>query len=384
MRLIVGTSLVALAVTSWPSTAARAQEESYLRQREPAPSDAFELKAASGYTQGFGSLAPGRDVNKVAGAGLGVGAELDYRMTREWSLGVEGQYQGYTGVNNSSAWGFNANIGPTYHMAPVYRGDPWVRLGTGYRGVWEKGAAGVPGADISRHGFELVTAKLGYDVRVSQDVAIAPVLGADLTMFVWETASGAATKSMSTAQVATFIYAGLQGRFDFGGTRSDGTVPPPPIEVAVVAPPLPVAPPPPPAAPPPVEETQQVSPSIAVSEDVKNQCALELNQTPKFEFDKADLKAQDEEVLKKIAECFTTGPMKEARLRLVGRADPRGSIEYNDSLGERRAENVGKFLKEGGVDATRIKSESRGKRDARGTDEDTWSKDRRVDIMEGH
>jgi hypothetical protein len=83
----------ALAITSVLCTAARAQERgesSYLAQHLRAPSDALELKVGVGYTQGFGDLAPARGIDSVAGAGVGVSAEIDYRLSRPWSLGVEG------------------------------------------------------------------------------------------------------------------------------------------------------------------------------------------------------------------------------------------------------------------------------------------------------
>lgn len=62
-----------------------------------------------------------------------------------------------------------------------------------------------------RHGFELASAKVGYDVRLTEDFAFAPIVGADLNLFLWE--GPAATGS---AEGATFVYAGVQGRFDFG------------------------------------------------------------------------------------------------------------------------------------------------------------------------
>jgi outer membrane protein OmpA-like peptidoglycan-associated protein len=379
MRHIIAVSVGALALTSALCTTARAQENEYLQEREKAPSDALELKATSGYTQGFGGVAPGRGVDRVAGAGIGVGGDVDYRIDREWSVGAEGQYQEFVAADNTSARGTNANIGATYHFNPVFRGDPWARLGTGYRWLWENGPGGAQGVNTMRHGFEPLAAKVGYDVRVSPDVALAPVVGADLNVFAWEVNSSSTWSTMSTPQVATFVYAGLQGRFDIGGTRSDGRVVAQRAPVGVTAP-QPQAP----VAPAPVEETQPVSPNIAVSEDIMRECALHLEKAPKFEFDKSDLQAEDMAVLSKIGECFTTGPMKDSTMRLVGRADPRGSLEYNDALGMRRASEVSGFLERAGVEAGRIDKISRGKRDAVGTDEASWAVDRRVDVLQGH
>ena len=376
----------ALVMSFAMSATAFAQEtrESYLQQRVRAPSHALELKVGTGYTQGFGTIAPGRGIDNVAGAGLGVGAEIDYRLSRPWSLGVEGQFQEFNNAQNSWARGLAANIGGTYHFEPVLRGDPWVRLGTGYRLLWESDPSGLPRVVVLRHGFDLVTAKVGYDVRVSEDVALGPVLGADLDMFVWEAPSNAPYTAMSNPQVGTFIYAGLQGRFDIGGTRDGAAEPvakrqPAPESKGVTAPQpqTPIAPPPPPMEP--------ASPAIAVSEEVMKACKLNLGaveKAPKFAFDKSDLQAADFAVLDQIGDCFTTGPLKDVKMQLVGRADPRGSHAYNDALGMRRAKEVAAYLERFGLDTSRMDVTSRGKRDALGRDAATWAIDRRVDIVE--
>jgi outer membrane protein OmpA-like peptidoglycan-associated protein len=365
-----------MALASALPTSARAQEmDTYLRERVAAPSDALELRVGTAYTQGFGNIAPGRRLSDAGGPGFGVGAEMDYRLTHAWSVGMEGQYQEFAAEQNSSSRGLTTNIGATYHFDPIMRADPWARLGTGYRLIWENDPRGAPGTNVLRHGFEVLTAKVGYDIRVSEDVALGPVVGADFNMLAWQE-----NNAMSQVQLGTFVYAGLQGRFDVGGER--GGLP----TVAYVPPPVGVTAPQPqaPAPPPPVAQPVQASPNLNVSEDILAACKMSIDsveKAPKFDFDKSDLLPADIEVLKQIAECFTTGPMKDAGLRLVGRADPRGSIEYNDRLGMRRANSVSTHLGELGVGDERIDKISRGKRDARGTDEESWQIDRRVDIM---
>jgi peptidoglycan-associated lipoprotein len=89
----------------------------------------------------------------------------------------------------------------------------------------------------------------------------------------------------------------------------------------------------------------------------------------------------DETVLRQIGECFSTGPLHGRELMLVGRADPRGTVEYNDALGERRASNVASFLTNTGISRDRIEVTSRGKLDAVGRDEAGWAIDRRVDVI---
>jgi outer membrane protein OmpA-like peptidoglycan-associated protein len=377
MRHIIAASVGALSLAVTLCATSYAQEQSYLQQHVAAPSDALELKVGTGYTQGFGSIAPSRSLDNAAGAGLGVSADVDYRLSIPWSIGIEGQYQEFENAQNSSARGLAVNLGGTYHFDPVLRGDPWLRLGAGYRLFWENSPVGQPGVSVLRHGFDLLTAKVGYDVRVSQDVALGPVVGADLNVFAWQDSSNTGNQALSSVQVGTFIYAGLQGRFDVGGTRSDNTARPT-MGVTAPQPETPIAPPPPP------EPVHPVSPSINVSEEILRRCSMEINNVndaPKFDFNKSDLTPQDLAVLQQIADCFATGPMKDDPMRLVGRADPRGTVAYNDRLGMRRADSVASFLEGHGIDAGRVDRVSRGKRDARGRDEATWLIDRRVDIL---
>jgi peptidoglycan-associated lipoprotein len=65
---------------------------------------------------------------------------------------------------------------------------------------------------------------------------------------------------------------------------------------------------------------------------------------------------------------------------LVGRADPRGTTEYNMALSDRRAQSARDYLRRAGVESARLKPVPRGNLDATGTDEASWARDRRVDF----
>jgi peptidoglycan-associated lipoprotein len=67
-------------------------------------------------------------------------------------------------------------------------------------------------------------------------------------------------------------------------------------------------------------------------------------------------------------------------VQLVGRADPRGTEEYNLGLGTRRAANVRDYLQHLGVSAGQLSQTTRGALDATGTNEVGWHDDRRVDL----
>src|SRR5262249_27356297 len=91
------------------------------------------------------------------------------------------------------------------------------------------------------------------------------------------------------------------------------------------------------AKPAPASRDLNVAPAIARACDLAFDDA---DRAPKFDFDRSELLPDDRDVLAKIAACVTTGPLRGRALRLVGRADPRGEVEYNMVLGEHRAGSV--------------------------------------------
>jgi peptidoglycan-associated lipoprotein len=157
-----------------------------------------------------------------------------------------------------------------------------------------------------------------------------------------------------------------------------------------VAAPQPPPPAEPPAAqetkptPPPVQKDQQVSTNVALSGDLVAMCGIKPNAAapnPKFDYNKDELTPDDRDVLNQLATCLTTGALKGKAVSLIGRADPRGTEEYNLGLGSRRASQVGGYLQRLGVQQTQLAVTTRGALDATGTDETGWRQDRRVDVQ---
>jgi peptidoglycan-associated lipoprotein len=123
--------------------------------------------------------------------------------------------------------------------------------------------------------------------------------------------------------------------------------------------------------------------NVNLSEDLIALCKIQFGdaqRAPKFDYDEAALLPEDRDVLEQVAKCVTTGPLKGRRLALVGRADPRGEVEYNMVLGDHRADSVRDYLAKLGVSMGSMEQTSRGELDADGTDEDGWRRDRRVDV----
>ena len=153
-------------------------------------------------------------------------------------------------------------------------------------------------------------------------------------------------------------------------------------------------PPPPPKARPPAPAPTAQAPlpekpgdvptrsNIAIADDIKKACGI-TDADAYFAYDSANVRPQDQAILQKLAQCFTSGPLKGRTMRLVGHADPRGDEEYNMVLAGRRADNVKGAIAGAGLDSAKMATTSRGELDATGTDEAGWERDRRVDIMLG-
>jgi peptidoglycan-associated lipoprotein len=123
--------------------------------------------------------------------------------------------------------------------------------------------------------------------------------------------------------------------------------------------------------------------AVNVDDDIIKACNLKfenIEDAPKFDYDQEALTPGEKSVLEAIAKCLTTGPLKGRAVDLVGRADPRGETEYNMTLGAKRARSVHTFLGGLGVPGDKLRDTSRGELDAKGTDEEGWRKDRRVDV----
>jgi peptidoglycan-associated lipoprotein len=118
---------------------------------------------------------------------------------------------------------------------------------------------------------------------------------------------------------------------------------------------------------------------INISDEIKRACGL-TDTEARFAYNSANVREADRAVMKKLADCFTIGKLKGRTMQLAGHADPRGEPEYNLVLGGRRADNVATALKKEGLPAAQVTTTSRGEMEARGTDEASWAKDRRVDI----
>ena len=97
-----------------------------------------------------------------------------------------------------------------------------------------------------------------------------------------------------------------------------------------------------------------------------------------FDFDKANIKVEDQAKLQKLAACLKQANV--TGLVVEGHCDQRGTSDYNIQLGQRRAEAVRKYLGNLGVSTSSIQATSYGKEKllCDQEQESCWSRNRRV------
>jgi hypothetical protein len=188
------------------------------RANDLAPvANSVELTVGTGYAQGFGNLGGGMpSLTDLATAGGGVQAGLGYRLIPELTLGAYGSWAGFgRGSQVDSSTSLNtvtAGIQADWHFLPARHDiDPWVSLGSGWRGYWADASQG----DTALQGWQIAKLQAGVDYRINRALAISPVVGADLTAFFSESTPGTGGyRNVSNPNVDAFVFAGMQGRFD--------------------------------------------------------------------------------------------------------------------------------------------------------------------------
>ena len=104
-----------------------------------------------------------------------------------------------------------------------------------------------------------------------------------------------------------------------------------------------------------------------------------------FDYDKSNIRPGDASTLDQKVSILQANP--DARIRIAGHCDERGSDEYNLALGNRRATASKQYLVSHGIEAGRIETISYGEERPLdpGHSEDAWAKNRRAefDVVSG-
>ena len=161
-----------------------------------------------------------------------------------------------------------------------------------------------------------------------------------------------------TALLLLVLAAGLAAGCARKAAVSPPTPPPAPPQTTPTEPPAP--PPAPPTPPAPPEETK-----------------IEL-QPAYFDFDSYSLRDDARAALDNNAKMLRANGG--SQVTIEGHCDERGTVEYNQALGEKRAQAARDYLIAAGIDASRIRVISYGKERpfADGHDENAWQQNRRA------
>jgi outer membrane protein OmpA-like peptidoglycan-associated protein len=99
-----------------------------------------------------------------------------------------------------------------------------------------------------------------------------------------------------------------------------------------------------------------------------------------FDFDKADIRASEQEKIKAVADFVKQNPKFE--VGLAGHADPRGGDAYNVKLSDQRTKAVSEALVAAGVPKDHVRTGAFGDRARNCTEntEDCFTQNRRVEF----
>jgi hypothetical protein len=190
--------------------------------REVAPTrPTIEVAVGGGYTQGVGGAGSAGAVEDLTGPGGNVELQLGVRLTPRFSLGGYGTVarfrHGDVFEDGSRVFGATAGLHAVWHSREARSLDPWVSVGTGWRGLWFSPRDAMT---TSVHGLEIVRLQLGIDYRFTPWLAIAPVIGASATVFLVE--GGPAMAGLTAVhdnRLNLYGFTGVLGRLDLGGWR---------------------------------------------------------------------------------------------------------------------------------------------------------------------
>ena len=156
----------------------------------------------------------------------------------------------------------------------------------------------------------------------------------------------------------------------------------PPTTTAEARPPVEEPAPPETRVPPP----PSTAPREPVETEVLTQEISEMNkkgylQDAYFDYDASDLRDDARTNLSANAEWLKRYPS--IQVLVEGHCDERGTVEYNQALGEKRAQAARDYLTGAGIDASRIQIVSYGKERPfePGHDEAAWAKNRRAQFV---
>ena len=117
------------------------------------------------------------------------------------------------------------------------------------------------------------------------------------------------------------------------------------------------------------------------AEEALRRARAVLTERVHFDYDMSEIRPDAEQVLRSKVEILRASP--NVRVRIEGHCDERGSNEYNDALGNRRAQAVVDFFTNFGLDPSRFTTVSFGEDRplVRASNEEAWAQNRRAEFI---
>jgi outer membrane protein OmpA-like peptidoglycan-associated protein len=288
------------------------------------------------------------------GGGAAGKLEIAWGLTSRTSLGVQlgVSYEAFTaGADPRGGEAISLLVGPR-----IQRGLFWADAAAGYVRTGPRNRVGF-GATL---GMELPFRGIGLGPFVAYRQVFQP-----------DTATAAAD--------ARYLIAGVAVTF---GRRPLAPLPPslPPLTQAAPAPAPAPAPPPPVVREPEPDVDRDVVPVVDDTAPVYlKESFIEVGKAIHFETDRAKLRPDARAPLRDLVD-FLRARTDLRRVLVAGFCDERGTAAYNQSLSERRAANVVRFLVRHGIRPERLTARGYGTADpvAIGRAPDSLARNRRV------
>lgn len=127
--------------------------------------------------------------------------------------------------------------------------------------------------------------------------------------------------------------------------------------------------------------TEQRNHEIEIKRVKEDTLQLVLNNEVSFDYDSSQIKPGFRTTLNKMSDVLAKYP--NSKISIVGHTDSQGSAAYNQTLSERRAESVKRYISNNGVDGYRIDTSGRGESDPRASNinAEGRSLNRRVEVF---
>lgn len=187
--------------------------------------NAFELGFQGGYVQPFGGLEQNLSMSDVADPGGAASLDFGWRINPSVMIGITGQFfESVVNDNLGSDMAVRGGAaGPqvTAYLAPYSPVNPYLTLGAGWRSMWIINEGDPAVDDVVYHGVDLARAQFGLDFRVARDFSFGPNAGAALNMMFFKNGDpdNVGDDQIEDPRPSAFVFAGLAGRFEIGGTH---------------------------------------------------------------------------------------------------------------------------------------------------------------------